>query len=233
MSLAPSTFETRLPEAPPNFDRLVRLYRWIEWISFGPWLWRCRCEFLSQLGHFRHALVLGDGDGRFTGRLLVLNASVHVDAVDASSAMLGELLRRARPHQGRVQIHLADIRAWEPPAADYDLVVSHFFLDCLTTREVESVATRLRPRLRPGAAWLLSEFDLPANPIGRLIARTLVWFLYRVFGVLTSLRIRSLPDHRNALAESGFILRRHQTWLFGLLVSEWWEPRPTDRIPSS
>ena len=209
---------------PPDFDRLALVYQWMEWLTFGPFLWRCRCAFLHRLGDGRRALVLGDGDGRFTARLLADNPSVLVDAVDASSAMLSELARRAGPHRSRVQIQVADVRAWDLPAAAYDLVVTHFFLDCLATDEIESLGRRLRPQLRPDAAWVVSEFNLPANRFGRFIARLLIAVLYRAFGVLTGLTVRTLPDHHKALAQSGFILKHQQKWLCGLLVSEWWEP---------
>src|SRR6185437_1080687 len=57
----------------PKFDRLARVYRWMEWLSFGPYLSRCRRAFLPQLRDARRALVLGDGDGRFTAALLRRN----------------------------------------------------------------------------------------------------------------------------------------------------------------
>jgi SAM-dependent methyltransferase len=225
MSMTPSPAAIhRRAMPPPDFDRLTLVYRWMEWLSFGPFLSRCRCAFLDRLIDRRRALVLGDGDGRFTARLLAHNPAVLVDAADGSPAMLSELTRRAGPHRGRIQIHVADIRAWVPPAPAYDLVVTHFFLDCLAPDEVESLARRLRSQLRPDAAWIVSEFNLPANRFGRFIARPLIALLYRAFGLLTGLTIRILPDHRNALARSGFILKHPQKWLGGLLVSEWWEP---------
>ena len=200
----------------------------MEWLTFGPFLWRCRCAFLHRLGHSRRALVLGDGDGRFTARLLADNPSVLVDAVDASAAMLSELARRAGPHRSRVQFQVADVRAWDLPAAAYDLVVTHFFLDCLAVDEIESLARRLRHHLRPDAAWVVSEFNLPANRFGRFIARLLIAVLYRAFGVLTGLTVRTLPNHRKAFAQFGFILKHQRKWLGGLLVSEWWEPAAPD-----
>ena len=59
------------PEKPAaNFDLIARPYRWLEYLTFGPALARCRNHFLPQLTDRRAALVLGDGDGRFLARLL-------------------------------------------------------------------------------------------------------------------------------------------------------------------
>ncbi len=218
---------------PPNFNRLGGLYRWLEMASFGPWLWWCRCAFLADLGACRRALILGDGDGRFTARLLRANPNVHIDAVDASLAMLQSLGRRAAPHAGRVRTHLADARYWQPdatPAAQpYDLVVTHFFLDCLTTPEVQALAARFHPALSPDALWLVSEFAVPPGWYGHLVARPVVCGLYLAFGWLTGLTVRALPDHSSALDASGLILRKSRTWLAGLLVSELWSATPSIR----
>jgi SAM-dependent methyltransferase len=232
MSPSPTTIHPATTP-PPDFDRLALFYRWMEWLSFGPFLWRCRCAFLDRLSHCRRALVLGDGDGRFTAHLLAHNSAILVDAVDASPAMLSELARRSGPHRSRVQIQVADIRAWEPRAQTYDLVVTHFFLDCLALDEIESLAARLRSHLQPDAAWVVSEFNLPANRFGRYIAGLVIALLYQAFGMFTGLTIRSLPDHRKALAQSGFVLKHQQKWLGGLLVSEWWEPVRAEEPASS
>jgi trans-aconitate methyltransferase len=208
--------------AVPNFNGLAALYRWMEYASFGPWLRWCRCAFLAELGGRRRALVLGDGDGRFTARLLATNAMVRLDVVDASTSMLRSLLRRTESHAHRVSTYCADACSWQADSLSYDLIVTHFFLDCLTTAQVRSLAERLRGSVAPGSIWLVSEFAVPQNWFGRWIARPIVATLYRVFGVLTGLKVRTLPDYRAALRDAGFQLKKRRTWLGGMLVSELW-----------
>lgn len=208
-------------DAPANFDRLAGLYRWMEWTTFGPCLGKCRSAFLPKVATAQRALVLGDGDGRFTGALLAANPAVQVDAIDASPAMLHALARRAG-HPTRLRTIVADARQWSPDSAGYDLVATHFFLDCLTTEEVAALAARIRPALAPDAAWVVSEFAAPANTYGRLIARPLIAFLYFAFRVMTGLRVRRLPEHCSALSEVGFMLRSRKTWLGGLLAADLW-----------
>ena len=218
--------------APPNFDRLARIYRWMELATFGPWLWWCRCHFLKEMGSSRRALVLGDGDGRFTARLLQTNPTVRIDAVDASPAMLRALIRRAGPHRVRVQTHLADARSWQPANSPHnspcDLVITHFFLDCLTSREVHELAMTLHAGVSPAARWIISEFAVPESWLGRLVARPVVWGLYCAFGWLTGLKVRRLPDHGAALRQAGFSLEMRRPWLGGLLVSELWAATRAD-----
>ena len=208
-------------ENPPDFDQLARVYRWMEWLTFGPFLQRCRCAFLPTLGQRRNALILGDGDGRFTARLLKKNPAMRVHAVDASKAMLRQLARRSP--LGCIHIHIADARTFSPPRRDHDLIATHFFLDCLSDAEVIELALRLRKHACPDAVWIVSEFAIPANLYGRAIVRPLVSLLYLAFGILTNLRVRRLPAHRSAFALSGWSLRHRQKFLAGLLVSEMWK----------
>lgn len=209
-------------DPPANFDRLAGLYRWMEWTTFGPWLGLCRRAFLPAMKTARHALVLGDGDGRFTAALLRANRAVEVDAVDASPAMLRALERRAGRHRSRVRTCTADARRWTPESSGYDLVVTHFFLDCLTTDEVRALAARIRPALAANAMWVVSEFAIPEGAGGRLVARPLIALLYSAFGLLTGLRVRRLPDHPSALGLAGFALVERRIWLGGLLAAEMW-----------
>jgi ubiquinone/menaquinone biosynthesis C-methylase UbiE len=206
----------------PNFDRLASVYRWMEMATFGCALWHCRCLFLDELRNCRTALVLGDGDGRFTARLLQENPHVRVEVIDTSKAMLRALLRNAGVHRHRISVHHADARQWLPGTSRYDLVVSHFFLDCLSTDEVTALAERLRPCTSDQTRWVVSEFAIPAGWFGKLVAQSLVTSLYLAFRLLTGLRVGRLPQHRSALSRAGFVLDQEFPSLDGLLVSEMW-----------
>jgi hypothetical protein len=208
----------------PNFDRLARAYRWMERLTFGRSLSRCRCALLDDIQSARNALLIGDGDGRFAARLLQENLSVHIDAVDSSLAMLQVLVQNSGLHAGRVSTYHADVLSWAPPHPPYDLVVAHFSLDCFTTDEAAALARRLRSSFTPTARWVISEFATPKGWFGGLIARPLVFSLYLSFNMLTGLGVRRLPDHRKALTTAGFVLERELCWLGGLLVSEMWIP---------
>jgi SAM-dependent methyltransferase len=211
------------PASRPDFDRIARPYRWLEYLSFGPMLQRCRLYRLPQLVDARRALVLGDGDGRFLAHLLKENRRGHADAVDLSPAMLGLLRQRAADigAPDRITLHCADAREFLPSGA-YDLVVTHFFLDCFTTDELRAIAERIRSRLTPGALWVVSEFAIPAGAMS-LPSRFIVRTLYAAFGLLTGLKARHLPDYAAALSGAGLRLAGHRSWLGGLLVSELWK----------
>jgi trans-aconitate methyltransferase len=211
----------------PDFNRVARLYRWMEYLSFGPLLARCRFQFIDRCASARHALVLGDGDGRFTARLMAASPAVAVDAVDASTAMLAELRRRtilaAPDAEHRLRTIHADLRTFVPACEGYDLVVSHFFLDCLTECEVEKLVQRIVPHLAPQSIWILSEFSIPEKGWRRIAARALVGALYFAFRKLTNLRVRTIPDYARILTSNHFSRQQQKVSLGGLLVAEVWQ----------
>jgi ubiquinone/menaquinone biosynthesis C-methylase UbiE len=219
--------------SPANFDGLARVYAPLEWLSFGGALSRRRRCFLAdpRVANARHALVLGDGDGRFTAALLGRYPALEITAVDASADMLAELERRVRAHtpDAVLDLHCADLRAWPIPHANFDLVVSHFVFDCLTTRDLSDLILRIAPALAPNARWLVSDFAIPKHAIWTPVARLLVCFLYFAFGRLTGLRVSELPDYQSALKTAGFELSKAETALGGTLRSELWQ-RSSQRL---
>lgn len=193
-------------------------------MSLGPLLQRTRTHFLPHLSKSRHALLLGDGDGRFAEALLRANPDLQAEAVDASPAMLAALHRRTRGR--RVTTVRADLRRYEP-ATRPDLVTTHFVLDCLTQEETDALIGRLAPVLVPGGLWVVSEFRIPGGRL-RLAARAYVRALYLAFRVLTGLRVSRLPDHETPMLRAGLRLTSERERLFGLLVSQLWEKPSTD-----
>jgi len=216
--------------SPPAFGRLARFYALLEWLSFGPALARRRRCFLAdpRVANARRGLVLGDGDGRFTAALLERYPELEITAVDASAEMLAELERRvhAQAPSARLDLQCADLRCWPVPDANYDLVVSHFVFDCLTTRELSELIARIEPALAPNARWLVSDFAIPTHALWTPFAKLLVRFLYFAFGLLTGLELSELPQHQNALKSASFQLMNAETALGGTLRSELWERLP-------
>jgi SAM-dependent methyltransferase len=209
----------------PNFNRIARPYRWLEYLTLGTALENCRAHYLPQLLDRRRAVVLGDGDGRFLAQLLASNPDLHADAIDTSTTMLQLLRQRceaATPNAAtRLRTHHAN--AVTIPFKDsYDLVVTHFFLDCLTQPDLDTLITHINPSLTPGALWLVSDFRIP-NGLMRLPARLLVRSLYLAFRLLTGLRTTHLPDYATPLTQAGLTRIAHQHRLAGLLTTELWQ----------
>jgi ubiquinone/menaquinone biosynthesis C-methylase UbiE len=208
-----------------NFDLIARPYRWLEYLTLGRALEHCRLHFLPSLLQQRRALILGDGDGRFLTELLTQNPHLVADAVDTSATMLHLLRHRCEARAPHASTHL---RTHQTNAltctldGPYDLIVTHFFFDCLSQPDLETLITRIAPTLSPGALWLVSDFHIPSGFM-RLPAKILVSSLYLVFRIFTNLRTTKLPDHVTPLQQAGLTRIAHKRRLASLLVTELWQ----------
>ncbi len=214
-------------KAAIDCDLIAPWYEPVEHLCFGSALEQRRNCFLPELGGARHALSCGEGDGRFTAALLQSNPQVEVTAMDASRKM-AELAGRRVTRMGsdlrrRLEYHCAGIHTFQPPQPQYDLIATHFFLDCFMTEEAAAVVHRIANWAAPRARWIVSEFAQPSAPVAHLWTGAVIRSLYAAFRVTTGLRVTHLPDYRPALRSVGFELRREEPALGGLLVSELWE----------
>ncbi len=202
-------------------------YEPVEHLCFGRALERRRNAFLGDLQDVRTALSCGDGDGRFTAALLQSSSQVKVTAVDASPRMVEIADRRIRAMgaglQERADYHCAEVRTFHPPQTSFDLIATHFFLDCFSTRDATAVIHRIAGWAAPRSRWIVSEFCQPPTPVGQLWTGAIIRSLYAAFRVTTGLRVTHLPNYRPALQSVGFELRKQQHACGGLLVSELWE----------
>lgn len=210
-----------------SFDPLARPYKWLEYLTFGRSLENCRFNFLEDTKTARRALIFGDGDGRFTARMLAANSILQADVIDISPAMLRLLYEKLPPEaQARVTLHTADAREFIPPENDYDLVVSHFFLDCFTAAEISDLLDHITPNLQPGTRWIVSDFNIPAGKFASYAGRIIIRSLYAAFGLITGLAVRQLPDYEKVLKDQQLELVQSKDLLGGLLVSQMWQYMP-------
>jgi ubiquinone/menaquinone biosynthesis C-methylase UbiE len=212
-----------------NCDLIAPWYEPVEHLCFGRALERRRNAYLGDLRDVRTALSCGAGDGRFMTALLQANPQVTVTAIDASRRMVEIASRRMLAMAGglraRADYHCAPVQSFHPPQTSFDLIATHFFLDCFSTEDAAAIIHRLAGWAAPRAHWIVSEFCQPATPVGRFWTGAIIRSLYAAFRVTTGLRTTRLPDYRPALLSEGFELRQQEHACGGLLVSELWERR--------
>ena len=208
-----------------SFDSLAPHYRWLEWLLAGGKLQRCRTAYLRGIPSPRHALLLGEGNGRFLPEFLAAYPDARVTCVDASAAMLERARARLRATPvdfDAVEFVHADVFTWSPPTGCYDLLVTHFFFDCFRRDQIERLLEILGPAQTPDAQWLLADFRVPASGLARWRARWIVRSLYFFFQGTTGLAASKLIPAEDFLVPRGFALRERRISEWGLLHSDWW-----------
>lgn len=208
-----------------SFDRLAPHYRWLEWLLAGRKLQRCRTAFLRGIAPPHHALVLGEGNGRFLEAFLAAHPRARVTCVDASAAMLDRAQTRLRARGvdlGGVEFVHANVFIWKPPVTAYDLVVTHFFFDCFRRDQIDRLLEILEPALTRDAQWLLADFRVPPTGLARWRARWIVRAMYIFFRCVTGLAASSLVPAEEFLLPRGYGLRERRLFEWGMLHSDWW-----------
>lgn len=209
-----------------SFDALARWYRTLEWIAFGDDLQRCRVACLGEILAPQRALVLGEGNGRFLCELLRLHPGVEVDCLDASQRMLQLARQRVdRELPGRAEsvrfLH-QDITSWPAPERHYDLLVTHFVLDCFPEAQLTAIIRKLACAVTDDANWLLADFCVPPNGMARLRARAWLAAMYLFFRATARIPARELVDPAPILRGEGFGLACQHLFRKGMLKSERW-----------
>ena len=219
-----------------RFDRIARLYDIMEAVLAGRKLERCRMAFDAELSGIRHALLAGEGHGKFLASLLHRNPQAKITCVDASARMLDiardRLLREHLP-MDRVEFIHADILEWQAAPGTYDLIATQFFLDCFTEKQLAQVIPHLAAAGCGNARWLVTDFQIPARGWQRIRARIIHWLMYRFFRSVTNLPASALTPPQDFLRKSHFTRLSHREFEWGLLYAELWQRNtdPTANLP--
>jgi ubiquinone/menaquinone biosynthesis C-methylase UbiE len=205
-----------------NCDRIAPFYKYLEQAAFGNRLQKHRTAFIRDAADKRCALVLGDGDGRFAEALAMAYPNLEIHVIESSAGMVAAAAQRLNRH-GNLQIFQQDVFEVRLAVNSYDIVFTHFFLDCFSNQELNDLVGRVSPALTSDALWIVSEFRQAASGWRKLYTRLWLSGMYRFFQITTGLIIAQLPSYPDALQIAGFHLNQQTLSSSGLIVSERWQ----------
>ncbi|HEU5396033.1 MAG TPA: class I SAM-dependent methyltransferase [Verrucomicrobiae bacterium] len=208
-----------------SFDRLAPYYRWLELVTAGKKLHRCRTAFLAEIPAPTNILLAGEGHGRSLAEYRRRFPRAQITCLDASPAILAQArrqLERLRLPSADIRFIQADALNWRPEGGPFDLIVTNFFLDCFRRDQLESLIPRLAAAGTPGAHWLVADFQVAPAGWKRLRSRLILWSLYRFFRLVTRLPADRLTPPAPLLERAGFILHRRLSFEGNLLHGDWW-----------
>ncbi len=211
--------------ARAGFDLLAPVYPLMERLLAGRRLQRCRTAWLGELTGARRMLVAGVGHGPALAAVLRAHPQLRVTCVDASARMLAVArarLERAGLDLERIEFVQAELPDWRPTSGAFDVIATHFFLDCFTPDRLGAVVAALARVATPDARWIVSDFTLPARGPARWRALAVHRLMYFFFRLTTRLPARRVTPPDAILAAHGFRLRGRQTHDWGLLHADLW-----------
>jgi ubiquinone/menaquinone biosynthesis C-methylase UbiE len=215
-----------------NFDGIAPHYTLLESVTAGRSVHRCRTAYIDSLAHSDRLLLMGEGTGRFLTDLLRRWPDKQVTVVDSSRRMLTrqrQSLEKANLADDRVEFLHRDARRWNPPSGGYDAIVTHFFLDCFNAEELAALIPAIAVGARPGAIWLVSDFNRPDRLFSGWRAGVILRLMYGFFRATTDLSADRLIPPGAQLEAAGFELRERRRREWGLLQADLW--KKTEKAP--
>ena len=206
-----------------NFDFLAPYYRLLEKIVFGPRLQTARMAFVRQVSPPRRVLVAGEGDGRFLAEFVKFHPRAKIDCIEASPRMVALARKRTAAHPIRflsITVEGAELRD-----RYYDLVVTHFFLDCFAEKSLAATVSKLARAAAPQSQWLVADFQEPAAGWSRFLSCWLIGLMYLFFRLCAGIEGRRLIDYHPLLRAHGFELSSSTAAPNEMVRSELWQRR--------
>jgi len=156
---------------------------------------------------------------------LETNQCCRVTCIDASEAMLGKARSRISPEDsGRVNFVEADILQTVLPKEGYDVLATHFFLDCFTRETLMLLIPQLARCLRSGGRWSLADFVEPEGEGGGARLRHFALrMLYAFFRSTCGIKARRVVDPRGMLLSQGLRETARNIFARGWIFSSIWE----------
>jgi hypothetical protein len=222
-----------------SFDILAPIYRLMERMLAGKKLHRCRCAFVDRVPAPQNILILGEGPGRFLVECVRRFPQASITCVEESAKMIAEARSNLARHQlsaDRVTFIQSDAMPWleqqrqrrqqqrphEARPNEFELIVTHFFLDCFRADQLETLVPAIASVATKDAHWLLADFQQASRGWRRWRSRCILTIMYTFFRAVTRLPAASLTPPDPYLQRAGFSLRERQEYEWGLLKSDWW-----------
>lgn len=208
-----------------NFDGVAPYYSLLESLLAGPLMQRARGFSLEHIGPDDRVLLVGDGPGRFLEMLRRKHPRIPVTSLDCSAAML----RRSRARLARIKGGIAgidwihdDAMNWPGNGETFDVVVTHFVLDCHPAQDQQRLVDRLTPMMKPGARWLVAEFQPAPRGWRRIRSQILLALLYVFFRQAARLPARRWTDPAPSMERAGWTRESRRLMDAGWIYAECW-----------
>jgi ubiquinone/menaquinone biosynthesis C-methylase UbiE len=190
----------------PVYDKLVSLV-------FGDTLHDAQMHFVSDIGKTDNVLILGGGSGKFLNALLEIKPLTNVTYVEASSRMIA-LAKKTVGNKANVNfIHGThnDI-----PNKMFDVVITNFFFDLFSERQVEGLIRKVSQNLSNNGKWLVTDFEKSPKWSHRLLLTVMYLFFY----CTRSVDVMRLPAWQSIFRNEAFTLEKEKLFMDGFVRAD-------------
>jgi tRNA (cmo5U34)-methyltransferase len=206
-----------------NFDHIAKYYNILSKVIFGNAIHKAQLQFLDTIPQASTVLIIGGGSGKFlkefccwpvggqAREMLIKSRIKKILYVEYSAEMirLSKEAIRDIPESSIVEFRLgteANISSEET----FDVVITHCFLNLFAGLQLRSVMQKINSHLKPGGAWLFSDFRISSNKFHKIWQNLLLKIMYFFFRVTVGLQNKKLEKFDGIFINMDFIKKAEQ-----------------------
>lgn len=194
-----------------RFDKIAPIYDFLASMFFCGAIGNAQETHLEQIPANAKVLVLGGGSGKWMKKLFRSSPGCDVYFIEASSLMLEQAEMNNWKYKDQIEfIHGTHL---DVPATQFDVVITHFFLDMFSDDDLSGFVALVKRRMQKNGIWLVADF-VEKIWWHSLLLRIMYSFFRRVGAIDT----RKLPRWQSAIEDNGFFDDQTR-YLFGRFIS--------------
>jgi tRNA (cmo5U34)-methyltransferase len=198
----------------PNFNHIAFAYDFTAHLVFGRSIRQAQTAFLDLIPAGSRVLIIGGGTGWIIPKLFTASDIGQLVYLEASEQMI----RLAKKNAKAVPLDkILFINGTQDALSDlgvFDVVITFFFLDMFSPKELEKITAQLFLSLRVKGLWMISDFnpDMVAH-----WQKALLRTMYFLFRLICRIQAKQLVDTKPVLMKVGMVLL-HEQWRFHSLM---------------
>ena len=208
-----------------NFNFIAPVYDQLASWVFGQSIKQAQLDTLTWIPLNATVLIIGGGTGWYLKALLEQHKVKKVVYIEASEKMLALTRKKIASLLPELTTSEIEFRLGTEdtlyPAEQFDIVVTHFFLDVFEPVQLKKIAYQLKNVLYPSGLWLIADFRLAEQNIGirYLWKKLLVKSMLLFFRITSRITARQLPDFAALFTAMNMKLVNEHSYYKGLIVS--------------
>lgn len=203
-----------------GFTVLAPVYDGLASLFFGKAIHLAQTQNAIQLPQYKSILILGGGTGKSLIPLLNQQNQAKITFLDLSAGMLKKAQKRIarHPEVHNVTFVQADFATWQTDG-QFDIVLTHFFLDLFDGEELERVLAKISGILKPDGTWWVADFRQPQKGGRAGRARWLIPLMYRFFRFFCKIPAKHLENYPLLLKQRGFTQNHERRYAGEMIFS--------------
>lgn len=163
-----------------RYKFISSIYEWGCCIASFNLIPRCRTVHFNQLNAGQSVLFVGVGEGQ--DALEAYFRGLEVTVLESSPAMLKRFRRRLKQNglENKISIRNEDLFLADNNKK-YDIVVSNFFLNVFSKKDLDKILELIKKQLRSGGQLIVSDFAPPKSPFWLSYLQKIYWYCIVTF----------------------------------------------------